>query len=158
VCCLDADGNLRDHSGKKPSQYLIRQDTSVSAHTVKSKSKDQRIFSRTQLIIDHSTSMISMFYVSLLISELKEKRRSTEHGRERESQFGNSFLRIGSLNVRVKKTTEAFGNFLAKSNSTAAVERILQKKWGSAESLPEAEVTLNPNSVLNVMPLTIFFW
>jgi hypothetical protein len=68
-----------------------------------------------------------------LFLELKEKRRSTEQGKE----SINPFLRIGSLNVRVKKTTEAFGNFLGKSNSTAQIERAMHKKWGSADSLPE---------------------
>ncbi|CAG7734514.1 unnamed protein product [Allacma fusca] len=66
--------------------------------------------------------------------KIKEKRRSTEN-RDRDS----SFLRIGSLNVRVKKTTEAFGYFLGKSNSASNIERILHKSWGSADNLPEAD-------------------
>jgi len=36
--CVDADVNVRDHSGKKPMQYLVRQDTSVSMDTFKSES------------------------------------------------------------------------------------------------------------------------
>ena len=36
---LDADVNIRDHSGKKPMQYLVRQDTSsMSVDTFKSES------------------------------------------------------------------------------------------------------------------------
>lgn len=37
---LDADVNVRDHSGKKPMQYLVRQDTTVSMDTFKSESKN----------------------------------------------------------------------------------------------------------------------
>lgn len=69
------------------------------------------------------------------------------------------FLRIGSLNVRVKKTTEAFSNFLgvgsssnnlqynsslgghrmvhARSSvpSSASFDKI-HKTWGSADNIP----------------------
>jgi len=84
----------------------------------------------------YSSCLIRVLLITNEWTELKEKRRSTEQ-RERDS---NSFLRIGSLNVRVKKTTEAFGNFIGKSNSASNIERILNKKWGSTESLPETEV------------------
>ncbi|XP_073975041.1 uncharacterized protein isoform X1 [Rhodnius prolixus] len=43
------------------------------------------------------------------------------------------FLRIGSLNVRVKRTTEAFSNFLGVGNTDK-----LHKHWGSADNLPQA--------------------
>ncbi|XP_021950465.1 uncharacterized protein LOC110847777 isoform X2 [Folsomia candida] len=63
--------------------------------------------------------------------KLKEKRRHTEQ-RERDS----SFLRIGSLNVKVKSTTrDAFGYFLGKSTSSSSMDRV-QKTWGSD---PETE-------------------
>lgn len=48
------------------------------------------------------------------------------------------FLRIGSLNVRVKKTTEAFSNFLGVGNSgsvgDSGFDRV-QKSWGSADNI-----------------------
>ena len=49
------------------------------------------------------------------------------------------FLRIGSLNVRVKKTTEAFNNLISSAGSTKVdkldkVDR-LNKPWGSVDSL-----------------------
>lgn len=65
------------------------------------------------------------------VSELKEKRRHTEQ-RERE----NSFLRIGSLNVKVKSTRELSKYFLGKSTSSSSI----QKTWGSVDNLPEIEV------------------
>lgn len=43
----------------------------------------------------------------------------------------HGFLRIGSLNVRVKKTTEAFSNFLGVGGDK------LHKNWGSADDLPQ---------------------
>lgn len=49
----------------------------------------------------------------------------------------SSFLRIGSLNVKVKSTREAFGYLLGKSNSSTGV---VHKNWGSADNLPEVEV------------------
>lgn len=61
-----------------------------------------------------------------------------------------SFLRIGSLNVRVKKTTEAFSNFLGvgATRSSAYIPKSardrderrsddgeLLKTWGSADNI-----------------------
>ena len=49
------------------------------------------------------------------------------------------FLRIGSLNVRVKKTTEAFSNFLGVgSGSVTSLESTnekVHKGWGSADNV-----------------------
>lgn len=55
------------------------------------------------------------------------------------------FLRIGSLNVRVKKTTEAFSNFLGVGgNSTISpVDNLTEKvhkSWGSADNLSQVLV------------------
>ncbi|XP_066938020.1 uncharacterized protein [Macrobrachium rosenbergii] len=44
------------------------------------------------------------------------------------------FLRIGSLNVKVRKTTEAFNNLLSRD-----VEARLHRTWGSSDSLPDAD-------------------
>lgn len=52
----------------------------------------------------------------------------------------SSFLRIGSLNVKVKSTREAFGYLLGKSHSTSGMDRTLHKNWGSADNIPEGEV------------------
>lgn len=51
------------------------------------------------------------------------------------------FLRIGSLNVRVKKTTEAFSNFLGVGGSSSinnvdAPEK-MHKYWGSADNITQ---------------------
>ena len=44
-----------------------------------------------------------------------------------------AFLRIGSLNVKVRKTTEAFNSLLSRD-----VEAKLHRSWGSSDSLPDA--------------------
>ncbi|KAK4307641.1 hypothetical protein Pmani_020598 [Petrolisthes manimaculis] len=44
------------------------------------------------------------------------------------------FLRIGSLNVKVRKTTEAFNSLLSRE-----VEAKLSRAWGSTDSLPDAD-------------------
>lgn len=51
------------------------------------------------------------------------------------------FLRIGSLNVRVKKTTEAFSNFLGVGggsvNPLDTMSEKVHKGWGSADNIPQ---------------------
>ncbi|CAG9558775.1 unnamed protein product [Danaus chrysippus] len=66
------------------------------------------------------------------------------------------FLRIGSLNVRVKKTTEAFSNFLgvgatrtAYVHKRADVDRRsddgeLHKSWGSADNIQKDDKSMPP--------------
>lgn len=80
------------------------------------------------------------------------------------------FLRIGSLNVRVKKTTEAFSNFLGVGNNTNLQQYgshsnqighralqargsvpigsfdVIHKTWGSADNIPPAVSNTNENS------------
>lgn len=47
------------------------------------------------------------------------------------------FLRIGSLNVRVKRTTEAFSQFLGVATSSTASNNNekIHKSWGSADNV-----------------------
>ncbi|CAH0703343.1 unnamed protein product [Spodoptera exigua] len=99
----DADPNVRDWSGRKPRQYLVHMDTSLSPGSYRKK---------------------------------------------------EGFLRIGSLNVRVKKTTEAFSNFLGvgATRSSAYVPKSAReerrsddsdqlKSWGSADNIqPRAQI------------------
>ncbi|KAI4469550.1 sosondowah isoform g [Holotrichia oblita] len=50
------------------------------------------------------------------------------------------FLRIGSLNVRVKKTTEAFSNFLGVGNAgiiNTVDSSHFHKGWGSADNVAQ---------------------
>ncbi|KAJ8982789.1 hypothetical protein NQ317_018490 [Molorchus minor] len=60
-------------------------------------------------------------------------------GRKKQSEKDLGFLRIGSLNVRVKKTTEAFSNFLGVGGGTVnpveTVNEKVHKGWGSADNV-----------------------
>ncbi|XP_072930645.1 uncharacterized protein [Epargyreus clarus] len=106
----DADPNVRDWSGRKPRQYLVHMDTSLSPGSYRKK---------------------------------------------------EGFLRIGSLNVRVKKTTEAFSNFLGvgATRSSAYVPKSardkdldrrsddgdqLHKSWGSADNIQKEDKLMPP--------------
>ncbi|XP_011644804.1 uncharacterized protein LOC105431964 [Pogonomyrmex barbatus] len=62
------------------------------------------------------------------ISEIKARKKHAE------KDLG--FLRIGSLNVRVKRTTEAFSQFLGvATSSTASNNEKIHKSWGSADNV-----------------------
>ncbi|BES98149.1 Ankyrin repeat [Nesidiocoris tenuis] len=54
--------------------------------------------------------------------------------KKHEAEKDLGFLRIGSLNVRVKRTTEAFSHFLGVGNP----EKI-HKHWGSADNLHQGD-------------------
>ncbi|KAF5279104.1 hypothetical protein FQA39_LY05782 [Lamprigera yunnana] len=61
------------------------------------------------------------------------------------------FLRIGSLNIRVKRTTEAFSNFLgvgsgSSINPTDNIQEKVYKSWGSADNLSQESLMGAPKS------------
>lgn len=61
------------------------------------------------------------------------------------------FLRIGSLNVRVKKTTEAFSNFLGVGSTTALLnQREPQANYGSETRDNSSNIYKNWGSADNV--------
>ncbi|XP_047097953.1 ankyrin repeat domain-containing protein SOWAHA isoform X3 [Schistocerca piceifrons] len=53
--------------------------------------------------------------------------------RKKQAEKDLGFLRIGSLNVRVKKTTEAFSNFLGVGINSDKIH----KTWGSADNIQQ---------------------
>lgn len=61
------------------------------------------------------------------------------------------FLRIGSLNVRVKRTTEAVSNFLGVSQTNLDKAH---KTWGSADSI---QVKLNCISCTYIKHIAVNF-
>ncbi|XP_057653974.1 uncharacterized protein LOC130892536 [Diorhabda carinulata] len=70
-------------------------------------------------------------FVFLFFAEIK--------GRKKQSDKDLGFLRIGSLNVRVKKTTEAFSNFLGVGSGSVtpldSVNEKVLKGWVSADNV-----------------------
>ncbi|XP_068083860.1 uncharacterized protein [Anabrus simplex] len=70
--------------------------------------------------------------VHLLCVEIKARKKHSE------KDLG--FLRIGSLNVRVKRTTEAFSNFLGVGSNSDK----LHKTWGSADNIQQVDRRIMP--------------
>ncbi|XP_037299804.1 ankyrin repeat domain-containing protein SOWAHC isoform X2 [Manduca sexta] len=145
----DADPNIRDWSGRKPRQYLVHMDTSLSPGSYrKPNAHDMRrtVTSAPVRVAPHTINPYSS----------KDKRHSLN---EKEG-----FLRIGSLNVRVKKTTEAFSNFLGvgATRSSAYVPKSrdrderrsddgeLHKTWGSADNIQKDDKLMPPPMISKV--------
>ncbi|XP_047040638.1 uncharacterized protein LOC124644982 isoform X1 [Helicoverpa zea] len=132
----DADPNVRDWSGRKPRQYLVHMDTSLSPGSYrKADSYDLRRTVTSPPVLRVTPSSINA--------------QSKKEG----------FLRIGSLNVRVKKTTEAFSNFLGvgATRSSAYLPKSARdreerrsedsdqlKSWGSADNIQKDDKLMPP--------------
>ncbi|XP_022832485.1 ankyrin repeat domain-containing protein SOWAHB isoform X1 [Spodoptera litura] len=130
----DADPNVRDWSGRKPRQYLVHMDTSLSPGSYrKPDTYDLRRTVTSPPVIRVPPNAINA--------------QSKKEG----------FLRIGSLNVRVKKTTEAFSNFLGvgATRSSAYVPKSAReerrsddsdqlKSWGSADNIQKDDKLMPP--------------
>nr|CAD7415185.1 unnamed protein product [Timema poppensis] len=71
---------------------------------------------------------------SLVLTDSSQLTSDSQH---LEKDLG--FLRIGSLNMRVKKTTEAFSNFLGVGTPSSDK---LHKTWGSADNIQQVEKDL----------------
>ncbi|KAG5875741.1 hypothetical protein JTB14_023334 [Gonioctena quinquepunctata] len=84
----------------------------------------------------------------LLVKEQKEGPGLTLRkikGRKKQSDKDLGFLRIGSLNVRVKKTTEAFSNFLGVGSGGTispldTMHEKVHKGWGSADNVNKESI------------------
>ncbi|KAK7873830.1 hypothetical protein R5R35_005809 [Gryllus longicercus] len=61
--------------------------------------------------------------------------------RKKQSEKELGFLRIGSLNMRVKRTTEAFSNFLGVGTTNSEK---LHKSWGSADNIQQVDRRIMP--------------
>ncbi|CAH0715991.1 unnamed protein product, partial [Brenthis ino] len=136
----NADPNVRDWSGKKARQYLVHMDTSLSPGSYRNSSNNINM-QRISNIVTTPTEIVPR-NLHLVLKNEKE-----------------GFLRIGSLNVRVKKTTEAFSNFLGvgATRSSAYVpksrDRDLDrrsddgdqlKSWGSADNIQKDDKLMPP--------------
>lgn len=76
-----------------------------------------------------------------------------------EKEAAAGFLRIGSLNVRVKKTTEAFNNLLSSAggSGTFSNTKTYNKPWGSIDNLAISTVVHFIYSInSNIMNCTYF--
>ncbi|XP_025425366.1 ankyrin repeat domain-containing protein SOWAHB isoform X3 [Sipha flava] len=75
--------------------------------------------------------------VTSLSADTYRKLNARKH-KHTEKDLG--FLRIGSLNVRVKRTTEAFSNFLGVGHNAEKIH----KTWGSADNLQQNDIKRMP--------------
>ncbi|XP_043228197.1 ankyrin repeat domain-containing protein SOWAHA-like [Amphibalanus amphitrite] len=94
---------------------------------------------------DHSGKKPRQYMIreeTTLSSEAFRKIKKKRHGSKMHlGDKDNSFLRIGSLNVRVKKTTEAFNSLI--STGLQMGDR-LHGRFGSSDSVNDAERELMP--------------
>ncbi|XP_050683198.1 uncharacterized protein LOC126978447 isoform X1 [Leptidea sinapis] len=148
VEAYDADPNVRDWSGKKPRQYLVYMDTSLSPGSYRNLDavRSPSLLSVVTLEEIYSPHLHLSSNTSLVYTPSKKER----------------FLRIGSLNVRVKKTTEAFSNFLGVGatrastygHKSASLERRSEdgdqlKSWGSADNIQKESKIMPPPGSTN---------
>ncbi|XP_065160544.1 ankyrin repeat domain-containing protein SOWAHC, partial [Atheta coriaria] len=82
------------------------------------------------------------------------RNKITAKTKSRKNKYGDKFLRVGSLNVRVKKTTEAFSSFLGVGGgggSLSTIEPIsekVHKGWGSADNVAQESVMPAPKGYI----------
>nr|XP_050865921.1 uncharacterized protein LOC127071084 isoform X2 [Vespula vulgaris] len=96
-----------------------------------------QVYGANQEIRDYSGKKARQYLVSQEAAVSQDTFRKKDLG----------FLRIGSLNVRVKRTTEAFSQFLgvatSSSNSNNNNEKI-HKSWGSADNVQKLDQKVMP--------------
>ncbi|XP_032452023.1 ankyrin repeat domain-containing protein SOWAHA isoform X6 [Nasonia vitripennis] len=95
-----------------------------------------QVYGANQDIRDYSGKKPRQYSVSQKAAVSQDTMRKIK-ARKKHAEKDLGFLRIGSLNVRVKRTTEAFNQFLGVTTKTSSnnSEKI-HKTWGSADNLP----------------------
>ncbi|XP_058793208.1 ankyrin repeat domain-containing protein SOWAHB [Phymastichus coffea] len=95
-----------------------------------------QVYGANQDIRDYSGKKPRQYSISQKAAVSQDTMRKIK-ARKKHAEKDLGFLRIGSLNVRVKRTTEAFSQFLgvATNNASNNNEKI-HKSWGSADNLP----------------------
>ncbi|XP_072767650.1 uncharacterized protein [Anoplolepis gracilipes] len=95
-----------------------------------------QVYGANQEIRDYSGRKARQY----LVSQEAAVSQDTFHkikARKKHAEKDLGFLRIGSLNVRVKRTTEAFSQFLgvATSSTASSNNEKIHKSWGSADNV-----------------------
>ncbi|XP_074101011.1 ankyrin repeat domain family member sosondowah isoform X2 [Cotesia typhae] len=91
-----------------------------------------QVYGANQEIRDHSGKKARQYLTSQEAAVSQDTFRKKDLG----------FLRIGSLNVRVKRTTEAFSQFLGVATNTNNEK--IHKSWGSADNIQEHKMMPPP--------------
>ncbi|XP_076171517.1 uncharacterized protein LOC143148749 isoform X2 [Ptiloglossa arizonensis] len=94
-----------------------------------------QVYGANQEIRDYSGKKARQYLVSQEAAVSQDTFRKIK-ARKKHAEKDLGFLRIGSLNVRVKRTTEAFSQFLGVATSSASSNHEkLHKSWGSADNV-----------------------
>ncbi|XP_076272599.1 ankyrin repeat domain family member sosondowah [Rhynchophorus ferrugineus] len=102
---------------------------------------------------DYSGKMAEYYLISKEQKETGGILLRKMKGRKKQTEKDLGFLRIGSLNVRVKKTTEAFSNFLGVGNSgtvnpSDSPGEKMHKGWGSADNVNKENIMGAPKGYI----------
>ncbi|KOC64088.1 Ankyrin repeat domain-containing protein SOWAHB [Habropoda laboriosa] len=94
-----------------------------------------QVYGANQEIRDYSGKKARQYLVSQEAAVSQDTFRKIK-ARKKHAEKEPGFLRIGSLNVRVKRTTEAFSQFLGVATSSASSNHEkIHKNWGSADNV-----------------------
>ncbi|XP_011690649.1 PREDICTED: ankyrin repeat domain-containing protein SOWAHB isoform X2 [Wasmannia auropunctata] len=104
-----------------------------------------QVYGANQDLRDHSGRKARQY----LASQEAAVSQDTFHkikARKKHAEKDLGFLRIGSLNVRVKRTTEAFSQFLGVATSSTASNNNekIHKSWGSADNVQLEQKLMPP--------------
>ncbi|XP_015116107.1 ankyrin repeat domain-containing protein SOWAHB [Diachasma alloeum] len=100
-----------------------------------------QVYGANQEIRDHSGKKARQYLASQEAAVSQDTFRKIK-ARKKHTEKDLGFLRIGSLNVRVKRTTEAFSQFLGVASS--GNNEKIHKSWGSADNIQENKVMPPP--------------
>ncbi|XP_043518438.1 ankyrin repeat domain-containing protein SOWAHC isoform X4 [Frieseomelitta varia] len=96
-----------------------------------------QVYGANQEVRDYSGKKARQYLVSQEAAVSQDTFRKIK-ARKKHAEKDLGFLRIGSLNVRVKRTTEAFSQFLGVATSSSASSsnnEKIHKSWGSADNV-----------------------
>nr|XP_034185884.1 ankyrin repeat domain-containing protein SOWAHB isoform X10 [Osmia lignaria] len=103
-----------------------------------------QVYGANQEIRDYSGKKARQYLVSQEAAVSQDTFRKIK-ARKKHAEKDLGFLRIGSLNVRVKRTTEAFSQFLGVATSSASSNHEkIHKTWGSADNVQVDQKVMPP--------------
>ncbi|XP_043586344.1 ankyrin repeat domain-containing protein SOWAHB isoform X1 [Bombus pyrosoma] len=104
-----------------------------------------QVYGANQEVRDYSGKKARQYLVSQEAAVSQDTFRKIK-ARKKHAEKDLGFLRIGSLNVRVKRTTEAFSQFLgvATSSSASSNHEKIHKSWGSADNVQLEQKMMPP--------------
>ncbi|XP_024944028.1 ankyrin repeat domain-containing protein SOWAHB isoform X6 [Cephus cinctus] len=102
-----------------------------------------QVYGANQDVRDYSGKKARQYLVSQEAAVSQDTFRKIK-ARKKHAEKDLGFLRIGSLNVRVKRTTEAFSQFLGVATSANSNAEKIHKSWGSADNIQMEHKVMPP--------------